>query len=89
MEHSVSAPVDGVVAEMTAAAGQQVALDEIRAVITPDGADGVKHRARAPERQVHMTDRLTSNSCRARSARTRSECLDRSRPVRERICSSR
>ncbi|MBV9205479.1 MAG: ATP-grasp domain-containing protein [Actinobacteria bacterium] len=40
MEHTVSAPADGVVAELAAAAGQQVALDETLAVITPDGEAG-------------------------------------------------
>jgi len=35
MEHTVSAPADGVVAELAAAPGQQVALDETLAVITP------------------------------------------------------
>ena len=34
MEHTVRAPADGVVAELTAAPGQQVALDETLAVIT-------------------------------------------------------
>ena len=37
----------------------------------------------------HHAERVASSSCNARSARTRSECLDRSRPVSERICSSR
>jgi acetyl-CoA/propionyl-CoA carboxylase biotin carboxyl carrier protein len=35
MEHTVSAPADGVVAELTAAVGQQVGLDETLAVISP------------------------------------------------------
>ena len=35
MEHTISAPVDGVVAELTAAVGQQVELDEVLAVISP------------------------------------------------------
>ena len=35
MEHTISAPVDGVVAELTAAVGQQVGLDEVLAVISP------------------------------------------------------
>jgi acetyl-CoA/propionyl-CoA carboxylase biotin carboxyl carrier protein len=34
MEHTVSAPVDGVVAELTAAPGQQVGLDEVLAAIS-------------------------------------------------------
>jgi acetyl-CoA/propionyl-CoA carboxylase, biotin carboxylase, biotin carboxyl carrier protein len=37
MEHTVSAPADGVLSELAALAGQQVALDETLAVITPDG----------------------------------------------------
>ena len=37
MEHTVSAPADGVLTELTALAGQQVALDETLAVVTPDG----------------------------------------------------
>ena len=37
MEHTVSAPADGVLAELAAVVGQQVALDETLAVITPDG----------------------------------------------------
>ncbi|HVB44134.1 MAG TPA: biotin carboxylase N-terminal domain-containing protein [Streptosporangiaceae bacterium] len=36
MEHTVIAPVDGVVGELTAAVGQRVGLDEVLAVITPD-----------------------------------------------------
>ena len=39
MEHTVSAPVDGVLAELTVAAGQQVGLDETLAVVTPAAAD--------------------------------------------------
>jgi len=39
MEHTVSAPVDGMVAELAAAPGQQVALDETLAVITPAADD--------------------------------------------------
>ena len=35
MEHTISAPGDGVVAELTAAVGQQVGLDEALAVISP------------------------------------------------------
>ncbi len=35
MEHTIRAPADGVVAELTAEPGQQVALDETLAVITP------------------------------------------------------
>ncbi|HEY1323039.1 MAG TPA: biotin/lipoyl-containing protein, partial [Streptosporangiaceae bacterium] len=37
MEHTVSAPADGVLTELTALVGQRVALDETLAVITPDG----------------------------------------------------
>ncbi|HEY6495902.1 MAG TPA: biotin/lipoyl-containing protein, partial [Trebonia sp.] len=33
MEHTVTAPVDGVVSELTAKAGQQVRMDESLAVI--------------------------------------------------------
>jgi 3-methylcrotonyl-CoA carboxylase alpha subunit len=36
MEHTVSAPADGVLTELTALVGQQVALDETLAVIIPD-----------------------------------------------------
>ena len=36
MEHTVSAPADGVLTELTALVGQQVALAEILAVVTPD-----------------------------------------------------
>jgi acetyl-CoA/propionyl-CoA carboxylase biotin carboxyl carrier protein len=35
MEHTVTAPVDGVVSELPVRAGQQVALDETLAVVTP------------------------------------------------------
>ncbi len=37
MEHAVTAPVDGVVSELTVRPGDQVALDQILAVITPKG----------------------------------------------------
>ena len=37
MEHTVSAPADGVLTELAALVGQQVALDETLAVISPDG----------------------------------------------------
>jgi acetyl-CoA/propionyl-CoA carboxylase biotin carboxyl carrier protein len=40
MEHTVRAPADGVVADLTAAPGQQVGLDETLAVITPDRDTG-------------------------------------------------
>ncbi|HVV13817.1 acetyl/propionyl/methylcrotonyl-CoA carboxylase subunit alpha [Amycolatopsis sp.] len=36
MEHTVVAPVDGVVSELLVQAGQQVALDETLAVVTPE-----------------------------------------------------
>jgi 3-methylcrotonyl-CoA carboxylase alpha subunit len=39
MEHTVNAPADGVVAELTAKAGQQVTMDEQLAVIGPESAD--------------------------------------------------
>ena len=39
MEHTVTAPMDGVVSELTAKAGQQVRMDETLAVISP-GTDG-------------------------------------------------
>jgi biotin carboxyl carrier protein len=39
MEHTVTAPADGVVAELTAKAGQQVRMDESLAVIGPPPAD--------------------------------------------------
>jgi acetyl-CoA/propionyl-CoA carboxylase biotin carboxyl carrier protein len=38
MEHTVTAPVDGVVSELTAKAGQQVPMDETLAVIGAAGA---------------------------------------------------
>jgi acetyl-CoA/propionyl-CoA carboxylase biotin carboxyl carrier protein len=34
MEHTVTAPLDGVISELTAKAGQQVRMDETLAVIT-------------------------------------------------------
>ncbi|TVT57400.1 acetyl/propionyl-CoA carboxylase subunit alpha [Amycolatopsis rhizosphaerae] len=37
MEHTLVAPVDGVVGELNVQVGQQVALDEILAVVTPAG----------------------------------------------------
>ncbi|MEV5707538.1 biotin carboxylase N-terminal domain-containing protein [Actinoallomurus sp. NPDC052274] len=37
MEHTVTAPVDGVVGELTVQPGAQVALDEVLAVVTPKG----------------------------------------------------
>ena len=42
MEHTVTAPADGVVTELAAKAGQQVRMDEILAVIGPVSADGTK-----------------------------------------------
>ncbi|WP_326838046.1 acetyl-CoA carboxylase biotin carboxylase subunit [Amycolatopsis rhabdoformis] len=36
MEHTVTAPIDGVVSELSARAGQQVALDETLAVVSPN-----------------------------------------------------
>jgi acetyl-CoA/propionyl-CoA carboxylase biotin carboxyl carrier protein len=39
MEHTVTAPLDGVVAELTAKAGQQVGMDEALAVIRAAGVD--------------------------------------------------
>jgi acetyl-CoA/propionyl-CoA carboxylase biotin carboxyl carrier protein len=39
MEHTVTAPVDGVIAELAAKAGQQVTMDETLAVIGPEPAD--------------------------------------------------
>ena len=35
MEHTVTAPVDGTVTEVTAKAGQQVRMDETLAIISP------------------------------------------------------
>jgi acetyl-CoA/propionyl-CoA carboxylase biotin carboxyl carrier protein len=35
MEHTVTAPLDGVISELTAKAGQQVRMDETLAVISP------------------------------------------------------
>ncbi len=40
MEHTVTAPVDGVIAELAAKAGQQVAMEETLAVIGPRAGDG-------------------------------------------------
>ena len=34
MEHTLAAPVDGVVAELRARVGQQVRMDEVLAVVT-------------------------------------------------------
>jgi acetyl-CoA/propionyl-CoA carboxylase biotin carboxyl carrier protein len=34
MEHTVTAPIDGVVSELPVRAGQQVALDETLAIVT-------------------------------------------------------
>jgi acetyl-CoA/propionyl-CoA carboxylase biotin carboxyl carrier protein len=36
MEHAITAPVDGVVAQLYVQAGQQVALDEPLALVTPE-----------------------------------------------------
>ena len=52
MEHTVTAPLDGVVSELTAKAGQQVGMDEILAHIqteemTPDAELRTRRRARA------------------------------------------
>jgi len=38
MEHTVSAPLDGVIAELDLAPGQQVGMDEILAIIHPSGS---------------------------------------------------
>ena len=38
MEHTVTAPLDGVITELTAKAGQQVSMDETLAVIEATGA---------------------------------------------------
>jgi acetyl-CoA/propionyl-CoA carboxylase biotin carboxyl carrier protein len=40
MEHTVTAPVDGVISELSAKAGQQVRMDETLAVIGTEPADG-------------------------------------------------
>jgi acetyl-CoA/propionyl-CoA carboxylase biotin carboxyl carrier protein len=39
MEHTVTAPIDGVVSELSARAGRQVALDETLAVVSPQEED--------------------------------------------------
>ncbi|QRP50608.1 acetyl-CoA carboxylase biotin carboxylase subunit [Amycolatopsis sp. FDAARGOS 1241] len=39
MEHTVTAPIDGVVSELSVRAGQQVALDETLAVVSPNEED--------------------------------------------------
>jgi len=39
MEHTVTAPADGVISELTAKAGQQVRMDETLAVIEPGTDD--------------------------------------------------
>ncbi|MFK0245013.1 acetyl/propionyl/methylcrotonyl-CoA carboxylase subunit alpha [Amycolatopsis azurea] len=39
MEHTITAPIDGVVSELPVRAGQQVALDETVAVVTPQKDD--------------------------------------------------
>ena len=36
MEHTITAQIDGIVAELPVRAGQQVALDEKLALITPE-----------------------------------------------------
>jgi pyruvate/2-oxoglutarate dehydrogenase complex dihydrolipoamide acyltransferase (E2) component len=40
MEHTVTAPTDGVISELTAKAGQQVRMDETLAVIGAESTDG-------------------------------------------------
>jgi acetyl-CoA/propionyl-CoA carboxylase biotin carboxyl carrier protein len=40
MEHTVTAPMDGTVTELTAKAGQQVRMDEPLAVIGAEQVDG-------------------------------------------------
>jgi acetyl-CoA/propionyl-CoA carboxylase, biotin carboxylase, biotin carboxyl carrier protein len=40
MEHVLTAPVDGVVTELSVTAGQPVRLDEQVAVVTPPAAEG-------------------------------------------------
>ena len=40
MEHTVTAPLDGVITELTAKAGQQVPMDETLAVIAAEPTDG-------------------------------------------------
>jgi acetyl-CoA/propionyl-CoA carboxylase biotin carboxyl carrier protein len=40
MEHTVTAPLDGTVTELTAKAGQQVRMEEPLAVIGAEPADG-------------------------------------------------
>jgi acetyl-CoA/propionyl-CoA carboxylase biotin carboxyl carrier protein len=40
MEHTVTAPLDGTVTELTAKAGQQVRMEEALAVIGPEPGDG-------------------------------------------------
>jgi acetyl-CoA/propionyl-CoA carboxylase biotin carboxyl carrier protein len=44
MEHTVTAPADGVVTELTVKPGQQVRMDETLAVIGPESADGGQER---------------------------------------------
>jgi acetyl-CoA/propionyl-CoA carboxylase biotin carboxyl carrier protein len=39
MEHTITAPVDGVVSELHVQPGQQVALDEALAVVTQKGIE--------------------------------------------------
>jgi acetyl-CoA/propionyl-CoA carboxylase biotin carboxyl carrier protein len=46
MEHTVTAPVDGVIAELAAKQGQQVTMDETLAVIGPESADSGRLDAR-------------------------------------------
>jgi acetyl-CoA/propionyl-CoA carboxylase biotin carboxyl carrier protein len=45
MEHTITAPVDGIVAELHVKAGQKVALDEVLAVVTPRDDGDTKERA--------------------------------------------
>jgi biotin carboxyl carrier protein len=40
MEHTVTAPAAGTVAELTAKPGQQVRMEETLAVIDPEGGQG-------------------------------------------------
>jgi acetyl-CoA/propionyl-CoA carboxylase biotin carboxyl carrier protein len=55
MEHTVTAPLDGTVTELTAKAGQQVRMDEPLAVISPEPADGGEERR--PDAQLQARRR--------------------------------
>ncbi|NUU25447.1 MAG: acetyl-CoA carboxylase biotin carboxyl carrier protein subunit [Streptomycetaceae bacterium] len=53
MEHAVTAPFDGTLSELRVTAGTRVALDELLALVHPDGeADGAEHPQQNQETEV-------------------------------------